>query len=340
MNNIDKLLMIMGHTTNRLGIVYLYHRLRSQTQLGVPILLYHRVGTSNVPGSFEQTSTSEFEAEMRYLAKNYEVLELPRIIQCLQTGEALPKKSIVITFDDGYKDNYLNAYPLLKKYHLPATIFLTTGYIDSPELFWWDKLRYLVWHSSVNKIELDQFGSYPLYSKIDRNKAVTNIERKLKQSLETTKNELMNKLADICRVDIPSNMNKEWVVSWDEVREMSRNNIGFGAHTVTHPIMTKISLEKVRWEVTESKRRIEAELEQPINTFSYPNGHPDDYNNDIKQILREAGFNCALAASPSKVVVQQDELFQLNRISIGSDIDQFKFSLELLPGIRSLVKSD
>jgi peptidoglycan/xylan/chitin deacetylase (PgdA/CDA1 family) len=84
-------------------------------------------------------------------------------------------------------------------------------------------------------------------------------------------------------VDIPPNIGKELVLSWEEAKEMSRNGISFGAHTVSHPILTKLPLDRARKERLDSKRRIEQELDREVTTFCYPNGWPGDYDNGIER---------------------------------------------------------
>lgn len=294
----------------------------------VAILMYHRVGDAHKhPWCLSPISTQGFRNQARYLCQKYEMMSLDKLTQYIQEKRSLPKKAVVITFDDGYKDNYLNAYPILKKCNIPATIFLTTGHIGTGDLFWWDKVGYVIQNTVLERFELDGLGMYPLQSIGDRLRAISTIERRLKQLSESEKNLLIEKLVTMSGVDIPPNLGNDLILSWNEVREMSDNGIAFGAHTVTHAILTKLSLEQAKKEIIKSKWSIEEKLNHAITTFAYPGGEPTDLNSDIKEILKESGFACAVTAAPPRLVNPGMDLYELGRIGVGESFDIFRLSL-------------
>jgi len=227
----------------------------------------------------------------------------------------------VITFDDGYKDNYLYAYPILKKYHIPATIFLTTGHIGTGKLFWWDKVSYIIQHANVERLSLDELGSYPLQSELDKFHTNSIITERLKRLPDERKSVLMEKLADICQVSIPPYLGKELILSWDEVKEMSNDGITFGAHSVNHPILTNLPLERAEQEIIQSRKDIEEKLGQQVTAFAYPNG---DFNPRIVELVRNAGFACAVSVLPGKLLSSKDNPYELSRIGAGEDSNKFK----------------
>jgi peptidoglycan/xylan/chitin deacetylase (PgdA/CDA1 family) len=247
-------------------------------------------------------------------------VSLTELCNTLIKGENIRENTIAITFDDGYKDNYLNAYPILKKYNVTATIFLVTGYIGTGNLFWWDKVSYVIHNTTLERLELDSFGIYPLKTTQQRSLAVSVIIERLKGIQDGDKNSVIEELISISGVDIPSNLGKELILSWAEVREMAKNGIDFGAHTVNHPILTRLPLEEARKEIIESKKCMEDELDRPVNAFSYPNGGPTDFNEDIKKIIKDSGFFCAVTDAPPKLVVPGTDLYELGRIAPGWDL--------------------
>ena len=115
----------------------------------------------------------------------------------IQQGKSLPEKAVVITFDDGYKDNYLYAYPILKKHRIPATIFLATGHIDTGKLFWWDKVSYVIRHTNVGQLNLGELGTYSVQSDLDRFHTNFIITEGLKKLPNVRKNLLIEKLLNI-----------------------------------------------------------------------------------------------------------------------------------------------
>jgi len=259
---------------------------------------------------------------MEYLCQNYEILALEKLVQYIQRMKSLPRKAVVITFDDGYRDSYLYAYPILKKNHIPLTMFLTTGHIGSlDKLFWWDEVSYLIWNATVKQVDLDELGSHSLQSEPDRFHASSTITRRLKNLPDQRKNLLIEKLFRISGVEIPAGLGKELILTWDEVREMSDSGIIFGAHSVNHPILTNLPLERAKWEISQSKTDIEEKLGKEVTAFSYPNG---DFSPELAKFIKGSGFTCAVSVSPSKLVALKDNPYELSRIEPIEDSNKFK----------------
>ncbi|KYK27621.1 hypothetical protein AYK20_02520 [Thermoplasmatales archaeon SG8-52-1] len=311
---------------NRMKLIDLYCLLKSNIKPYVAILCYHRVGNTKDRWAIDTTDIIDFEKEMRYLSKTHKILSLEEMARIIKGNKNLPKRGVVVTFDDGYKDNYTNAFPILKKYNIPATIFLTTGNIDNGKLFWWDKLEYILSNTKIKSFDLGEFGSIFPPSNKNKLKTLDEITIRFTKIPEDKKNDLIDKLVKNSDVDFPKNLGKDIIMSWDEVKQMDEGGINFGAHTVTHPILTKIPLNQAKKEIINSKRDIEKRLNKPVNIFSYPNGHADDYNQDIKTILKENGFICATTIIP-KMVNNNSDLFELGRIPPGKDFNSFKLCL-------------
>lgn len=311
-------------TVNRLGLLNSYAFLRRKlTKSQVAILLYHRVCPKNDNWSLNPLSPQSFERQMEYSYRNYEILPLDRLVQYIQREKTLPEKAVVITFDDGYKDNYLYAYPILKKYHIPATIFLTTGHIGSSKLFWFDEVSYVIQLTPLNQLEFDQIGSYPLRTDIDRFRASHIIIESLKKLPEERKKGSIEKLINACQVDIPTNLGKEFLLSWNEVREMHDDGITFGAHSVNHSILTNLPLEEAKREIIQSKKDIEEKLGQPVTAFSYPNGN---FNPEIVKFVKD-GFTCAVTTGIPKLITLKDNPYELDRIQVSENFNGFNIVL-------------
>jgi len=324
------------YSLNYLGLIKAYSSLsRRMRAPRIPILTYHRIGDTHLPWQIAPISTRDFKIEIDYLKNNYEIVSLSAVVTSLKNGLPLPRNGLAITFDGYYKDNFLNAYPILKKYHIPAALFLFTGSMDSRELFWEDKLRYSIWQSNYKSLDIQGEGVYNLDSADARRCAATNIIRKLKKIPLAQKEIIIQNCLQSTGTAIGPDLGKEAILTWDEVREMGANGFEIGAHTVSHPILSKIPLDQAEWEITESKRRIEEEINKKINLFAYPNGGPEDYNADIIQILKKTGFSGALINSPPGFVTAKTDLFKVDRINASADPVYFKFSLEVLQNLKS-----
>jgi peptidoglycan/xylan/chitin deacetylase (PgdA/CDA1 family) len=289
----------------------------------IAILMYHRVGLSEDNWSFGPLSTLSFQNQIESLTYQGEIISLEVLASYLQKGQSPPSKTIVITFDDGYRDNYLNAFPILLKSKVPATIFLTTGNIGADKLHWWDQIGYLIHKTSLQEVSLSELGFHRLQSVKDRNRAQYLITQKLKTFDEDRKSWWISQLGASLKTDIPAGMGKKLILSWNEIREMDAGGVSFGAHTVNHPLLTQVPLTRAQWEIAESKKDIQNYLGKEVTTFAYPDGR---WNMEIADLVQKSGFVCAVATSPSHIILPSDNPFTLSRIEMtgNESLNQFR----------------
>lgn len=306
-----KILKIIINKINCLVSVGLRHQMYQNKLF---ILAYHRILPER---SIEfnsyifrgmVVSVEDFEKQIQVTLKNFDIVHLAEAMENIKSGYKLRKPVVAITFDDGYSDNYLYAYPILKKYNIPATIYLTTGYIDSKRLLWWDELVYIIGHRQCKLTDVDlPFSIYPkairqsLLSfenlpKNKRNKTIRKLVSELKKIPEAKKLALLN---DLKYKLSPSGL--EWdnsmMLSWDNIREMSKNGIIFGAHGKSHAILTKVTTEQAKREIIESKADIENKIGKSVELFSYPDGAA---NSIIIDLVSQGGFKCAFIVEDNK----------------------------------------
>jgi peptidoglycan/xylan/chitin deacetylase (PgdA/CDA1 family) len=269
---------------------------------------------SNEPnGFYPEISTYNFEKQMRHIANNYNVMSLDEIVQRVSKKESI-RGCVAITFDDGFRDNYDNAYPILKKYDLPATIFLTTGYIGTGIVPWFIKERYIFMKTKKTQLRFSScdkqfFISMPTIR--DRFLASDKLMIYLKNCSKSQRNIMLNQLCEKFEVndfqDIDSIM-----LNWEQVREMSQDRINFGAHTVSHPVLSKVNPDIAKKEIFESKETILKKTGNPVNCFAYPFGKKADYNSEIFEILKNIGFQCGVT-SEKEFNSYETGLYELNR---------------------------
>lgn len=315
----------------RIGFLPAYSFLRrTVTGSQTAIVFYHRIlpsGDVSIPSN--SLSPEVFERQIKFLKENFNIISLDMLSCLLRTSGKLPKKTAVITFDDGYKDIFTYAYPIMKKYNVPATIFLSTGCINRNALFWWDNVRYCVRNSPTDRIVLRGKGTFLLNSKSDRIRAERSIVDIIKDMEYNEKEAILEELISETDTSRLCEFGKNLVLSWAEIREMAINGMNFGAHTVNHPILTKVPIEICRREIVESKRDIEAVLGVPVTSFSYPDGA---HNNEIVEIVKESGFTCATTTSPYGLVGRGDNVFTLRRIPAYDDFYVFEGLLSGIAG--------
>jgi peptidoglycan/xylan/chitin deacetylase (PgdA/CDA1 family) len=259
----------------------------------VQILAYHRVNDDNNP-FFPAITVKSFEKQMEYLAATHNILHLEEAIDRLVCKD-VPDNAIVVTFDDGYKDNYTNAFPVLRRLSIPAIIFLTVQSIGIGRYIWHDILFHAFWETQVEEIE----GFGDISQKISLKTAAQKAEatQKIAFFLKTLDNAqkkiFLKQLLDLLKIS-KENMDKDLMLTWENIGEMGKSDIAFGSHTLSHPIMTKIG-EKEAWaEINESRKIIERKTKRKIFAFAYPNGKMEDFNEETKKLLKAAGYKCAV----------------------------------------------
>jgi peptidoglycan/xylan/chitin deacetylase (PgdA/CDA1 family) len=275
----------------------------------------------------------DFNRQMDYLCKWFNVVSMRDVVEWLDGQKELPRYAALITFDDGYLDNHTFAYPILRAHNFPALIFLTTEHIGTDLPFYWDMAAYCFHHTKRDQLifpggEIERWSNQEQLDEVS--KKWIEFMKTLPQS---EKLEYVQRLPGALGVSIPVGFFKKLMMNWDQVREMQKGGIEFGAHTMHHPILTRISLDEVRAEVTGSKSRIEKELGEPVLSFAYPNGQSSDLNDKIEKIVADSGIRAAftLLNGPSS----QDEVkrnpFAIRRIFISHKHSLPEFAALLSP---------
>jgi peptidoglycan/xylan/chitin deacetylase (PgdA/CDA1 family) len=256
----------------------------------LPILTLHRVNDENDP-FMPSLPTAIFAARMAHIARHYHVLTVEDLAARLHERR-VPRNSLAITFDDGYRDNLTHAAPILSRLGLPATIFLVTGLIDTPRAMWVDRLALAFKSASVRQIELPDGRIVTLSTVKERLAGLYAARAHLKKVPDEIRSASLERLIESLR-PTPERP-KRLMLSWDEVAALRGLGFAIGAHTVTHPIMSRLTPSQVREEVYGSKAAIEKAMGAPVRAFAYPNGLADDYNEAVTRVVREAGFTCAV----------------------------------------------
>lgn len=276
------------------------------------IIPYHMI-VDEPNGFYPETSTSDFEKQIVHLSRNYRVVSLDEIVDRVKNRRPL-RRCVAITFDDGFRDNYEIAYPILRKYNVPATIFLTTGYIENGTAPWFIKLRYIFMQTAKTHFHLSHNGaiiSQPMHTKDEKFAASDRAMVCLKKCPDEERLPLLDRLCDELEVKDFKGLNNV-MLTLDQIKEMSGNGISFGAHTVNHPILSRTSLEMAKREIRESKKTIEKKIGRPVTSFAYPFGKKAQYSSDLFPVLEKLGFTCAVTTEkfPNNCKIN---LFELNR---------------------------
>jgi peptidoglycan/xylan/chitin deacetylase (PgdA/CDA1 family) len=276
---------------------------------------------------FNALPVSQFRDQMEYLAQHFRLVSLDQL-----ASRVLPcnghRCSVAITFDDGYRDNFVHAFPILRKMGIPATIFLTTGYIESGQLPWYDQVRLAFKLTAESRFSMPLGGATneALDTEADRLQTMENVLAWLRNVGDSDRLGWLPELFRSLRV--PSDLNLPGtMLAWNEIRQMSKAGISFGAHTVTHPVLGGLPLSRLNDEILGSKKTVEDRLQVPVRHFAYPFGKPADFGCDAKSIVQAAGFQTAVTTI-SGVNGPEQDLLELKRFNL-KEPDRGLFGLKL-----------
>lgn len=290
------------------------------------VLVYHRFAPPGVKIP-HRVSVDQFAWQLDAIIRDFKVISLAECTEHFTTHGAWPKRSVVLTIDDGYRDMYEWAYPELLKRKLPATFFVTTRFINGDIWLWPDRLEYAVKNTTQKKISIsteEMTSTFPLQD--DRQKAAAwkAFSDYCISISDQKKKEFLHMVEAIAEVSLPSSPPTEYAASnWDEIREMHRNGIEIGSHTTNHPILSKIDPSALESEIAASRLFIEQQLGEEIQSFCYPNSAPDDINAAVVAAVSMAGFCGAVFGCD----LSRWEPYRIPRMGITDDRGDFLWKI-------------
>jgi peptidoglycan/xylan/chitin deacetylase (PgdA/CDA1 family) len=280
------------------------------------ILCYHRVGLEGAP-FHSQLAPSVFEKQMRYLKEHYRIVPFDQLFQELLTDRAVPP-TIAVTFDDGYRDLYTHAFPVLRKYEIPAMIYLIGECMETGSAPWYDRIFAGFSAFPGNNLEMEMEGAvqFKLASRLDRMRAAWTTVCYLRTIPDSERKRWCERFE--VAVPIPESDLTDRMLDWKQVREMQDQGISFGAHTMTHPSVGQLSESEFDMELSRSKAVFETGLGRRVNHFAFPFGKPGDRSRASEEFLRESGYLTAVTTTEGFNTPGANP-FRLNRLQIGGE---------------------
>lgn len=291
---------------------------------GVLALNYHRVGdgaSSPYDRDLWSATAEDFDQQVAFLSRHCDLISPHELDDAL----AQPRgRHALITFDDGYLDNYQLAYSILRAHRAPATFFIATGFIDRPTLPWWDEIAWLLRCTELDALVLEPWFDGVIQLGPDRPQRIHEVLAKYKSLPADAAARMLLALRDAVGARAPDRIDGHWM-DWDMVREMSRNGMTIGGHTVDHPILSRLPRERQQAEISECAERILAETGSPMTYFAYPVGKPWAFNADTMACLDSAGVRRAFSYYGGLATTASPR-FDTPRVAVESYIglDDFK----------------
>lgn len=296
---------------------------------GLTILMYHGVVREQLPvGDWCFLDCSLFRRQIEYLRRHFSIVSLSSAIGLLKQG-AVDKPTAVLTFDDGYQNNFDVAFPVLQQHGVPATIFLTTGFVDSSAAIWFCHIIRAL--SSTRKQSM-RWEAADLDLSQPRGRAVASarLQASLKKRSPEEIRSLVQRIYEELDVDPLSSFEPESpfrILSAGSIRTMLQSGlVEFGAHTETHAILSLLSPEAQSREISGSVDAVERLTGQPCRFFAYPNGRAQDYDSKTVELLRNRGILAAVTTTPGANDASTP-LLELQRYGVGANLSMPMFQL-------------
>jgi peptidoglycan/xylan/chitin deacetylase (PgdA/CDA1 family)/GNAT superfamily N-acetyltransferase len=343
-NNLKQMLLGLMQI---LGVIRLFQYLHRKR---IMILMIHGVMDEKGNPSWiplrPQLSPEKLEEYLKVLSGRYHFISLMDAVKMIQGTIPLQTYSMVLTFDDGYRNNFTYALPILRRYNAPATFFISTDFVHNPRPFWWDRLDYALQQAQVNSREV-KIGS--LTMRIDKSSR-SSLRESYKDLRDTVKQQLrsdedflreMEKLAVQLEHESGHSLAKiqkedDWsaILSWDEIAGEDRDDVTIGSHTADHIRLGIVENETARDQLIRSKKDIEAHIHKPCFCISYPNG---SFNEQTIDIARECGYTCGVTIEDGLNNVGDDPM-TLKRISLPADVGSVEL-LGLVNGVSEILNN-
>lgn len=288
------------------------------------ILLYHGVSNTRSKGienyCKKHILQEEFASQMDFIRKNCNAISVDEFLFARENDEPLPSKSVIISFDDGFRNNYTVAAPILAEKNIPAVFYITSGIVNTDIMFWVDVLEDCINLSDKGSIsiQLEQKTDFPITSGKEKIIALERIKSYCKVADVLEKDRIIAEVQETTGItaSVKHTPNYE-KISWNELRQMHANNLfTIGGHSLYHNILSFLDDTALEKELRASLDLLEINLKSPITHYSYPEGLRHHYNERTIELLKGYGIICSPSAIPGLNAPDAD-LFQLRRIMVG-----------------------
>jgi len=293
------------------------------------VLCYHRIAEHTddpdlYPGTVS-AAPSEFAAQMAYVAANYRVLSMADLLAAQRRGLSLPRRSLLITFDDAYEDFAEHAWPTLCRFDLPATLFVPTAYPDRDDrTFWWDRLHQALVRTDRRE-PLESAAGRLVFGSRDR--CAVSFKR-VRDKVKSLAHDDAMELVDGIVAELGEFESCNRVLGWDALRGLAHEGVTMGSHTQTHPLLNRITHERIRDELAGSITDLRRELGSTLPIFAYPSGGFDDETMDI---LDEHQIEIAFSTRRGVNEIGVDHRLLLRRVLVNPQTTEPVLRAELLP---------
>lgn len=294
---------------------------------GAIVLLYHRIGRAGDP--LPNLDVSNFAAQMKWLSESCEVIHPSDLPVRAAGGRDVSGPSVVVTFDDGYKDYFDNAYPILKSLGIKAVNFPSTAFLDDPSrMAWWDRLYLAVQSTRLPEAAAPWDAERTALTPTGKREFLKRCKAYIKDRPAIEHDELTTHIARALDVEERALAVPRQTMTWDEIRAAADSTV-YGGHTHTHVIVSQVDEPALDREIRVCRDRLESETGVAPEWFAYPNGRRSDFNEGAKRLLARYGFNIAFS-SIEGIADASTDWMEVPRIPGGTSVADLAWRMSRL----------
>jgi peptidoglycan/xylan/chitin deacetylase (PgdA/CDA1 family) len=320
----------LARTLERLGALKLIERAVTTRRPALVVLTYHRIaerGTDLFYDPVISAAPQTFRAQIEWLRKRMRILTLKELDDRVLNGGPWNEPAAHVTFDDGYRDNFVEAVPILNELEVPATFFIPTEFLDAPNLPWWDHVAYVIKRTARRQLRLKRGphdGDSPLDVELDRSPrdaAITVIIRAILDERIADLPWFLEHLATQAEVDVQTeSLGRDLFMSWEQVRQLTEpgGRLTIGSHAHSHQALSRLDPQSQHRELELSKEILEKRLEREVAAIAYPFGWPGTYSQATKTAAQETGYRLAFASRTGVNQPGAFDPFEIKRLGVGS----------------------
>lgn len=350
MQGVKRMRSLLGTALDRLHVL---EAARAARRRGLPagggltVLLYHRVAEPAEVGELDPSmidaTPAEFDAQMAYVRRNFAPVSIDEVLEARRAGRPLPPDSVLVSFDDGYRDNFEHAAPILQRHEMKGLFFITTGHVRHRRLFWWEQVSLLVRRCRLPRARL----SYPrpevldLSTPEDKAQVVRRLNKIIKERYAMDLDRFLGGVAEACEVRWdPAEaraLADRALMTWDDVRTLRRQGMGIGSHTDSHRVLLTLPPAALASELADSRGALEELLGEPVTTIAYPVGRAIAQVLPVREAVAAAGYELGFTTRPGVNRLTADaDPFDLLRLSVDRGLpDGLLHAYFTFPGLAA-----
>jgi peptidoglycan/xylan/chitin deacetylase (PgdA/CDA1 family) len=323
----------LARSCYRIGALPALQALRRVWRDDLRILAYHRVLDIDDLSRFKfdlavvSASSAQFREQLDWIRRRFHPVTFREVIAALDGGPPLPADAMLITFDDGYEDNYRIAFPILREFGMSATFFVSTGHIDSGRPYAYDWLVYMICTAAADRLSIPELRVEQRLpaSLVERRRIAEHVLEAVKRADDATQRAVIAKLERDW--NLPRSPHPDCrPMTWDALAEMQDAGMEIGSHGVHHRMLAKLADDELEHELVASKAALDARLGRPAEVISYPVGGADAYDARVMDAAARAGYRAACSYVGGTNVRGAMSRYALNRLAVERDMDKAWFA--------------